>query len=152
MHDVEPDGLRARERNDGNARIAHQCGADSFAGTSDEVEYILRRARAPENFAHRTRDCGRLFRGLHNHGVAGHECSHGHAAANREREIPRRDHCGNAARLIPLFIEFADEFAQALRCEKFGAFARVVLTEVDCFADIGIRLAPDFARLFHDDR
>ena len=152
LHDVETNGLRACERNDRHARIADEGRTNGFARARDEMQHVFRRACAPKNLAHRARDRRRLLCRLDDDGVARHECSNGHAAANRKREVPRSDDRSNTARLIPLFVEFADKLAESLGFEELRTFARVVLAEINRFADIGVRFAPHFARLFHDDR
>ena len=152
LHDVETNGLRACERNDRHARIADEGRTNGFAWARDEMQHVFRRACAPKNLAHHARDRRRLLCRLDDDGVARHERSNGHAAANRKREVPRSDDRSNTARLIPLFVEFADKLAESLGGKEFGAFTRVVLAEVNRFADIRVCFAPHFARLFHDDR
>ena len=159
VEDVQADVARACERNERYARIAHERCADGLARRGAEVQDIAGQRPLDaalfhglhDDVEHDPGDTGRLLRGLDDDGVARDECGDGHAAADGEGEVPGRDDDGDAARLVPLLIELADEPAQALALKEGHGAAGVEVAEVDGFADVGVCLAPGLAGFLDHD-
>ena len=88
-----------------------------------------------------------LLGGLEDDGVAGRQRGGGHAAGDRQREVPRRDHAGHAsgdvAHRVALTRQLQQRAALAQRERALG----VVLEEVDRLADVGVGLGPGLAGL-----
>jgi hypothetical protein len=126
-------------------------------GRGAEVQHIARAAvprppAASRRMSNMMGDAGRLLGGLDDDGVARDQRGDGHAAADRQREVPGADDDGDAARLVPLLVELADEPPERLRARRgMGGQAGVVLAEVDGLADIGVGLAPGLAGLLDHD-
>ena len=70
---------------------------------------------------------------------------------DRQREIPRRDDDGDAARLVEVAVVLAGHVA-VLRRAELQHLERVVVAEVDRLGDVGVGLAPRLAALVDDPR
>ena len=95
---------------------------------------------------------GRRPRRLHDHGVAGDEGRAGHAGEDGEREVPRGDHEGDAARLVEVDVVLAGRVAHAPGRAQAQHLAPVVLEEVDRLVHVAVGLAPRLARLEGHER
>ena len=147
LNNVKTNALAAGERDQRHARIAHQRRANFFAKAGQESQALARNSRAPQNVAHDFCNAHGLFRGFHRHGVASHQRGNGHAAANSQRKIPRTNDGAHAARLIGDFIQFAHKTAQSGAVKQASGLARVVLAEINRFANVAVGFAPCFASL-----
>ena len=91
--------------------------------------------------------------GLNTTGVAGHERGGDHAGRDREREVPRRDHDADAARLVPVRVRARPAVASiGAPSPSATARAAVVLAEVDRFAHVGVGLGERLAGFEHAQR
>ena len=96
-------------------------------------------------------DARRLLGGLDHAGVAADQGRGGHAGADGQREVPRADDHGDAARLVDDLVDLADELAESSGVEEPDGFARVELEKVDRFADVRVGFDPGLAALLDDD-
>ena len=89
--------------------------------------------------------------GLSSTALPGDERGGGHAAEDREREIPRGDDGAEAAALVGEGVVFAGEMALRSRAEFDERLAGVVAAEIDGLGDVGIGFAPGLGLLvdFH---
>ena len=126
--------------------MVDQRRADLLADAGQVVDDAGREAGLLEHLHQLRRDDRRLLGRLHDDGVAGDEGGGGHAAEDRQREVPRRDDDGDAARLVEVLVLLAGHVA-ALRLGQAEHLAGVVLAEVDRLGDVGVGLAPGLAAL-----
>ena len=119
--------------------------ADGFSFSGQVVQDILRCSGFPEELACDPGDARCLLGRFHDDGVAGDQRSDGHAHADRQGKVPRTDDDGDAPTLVVREIQFADELAQTLRSFKGEGLPRVVLAEINGFADVGVRFPPCLA-------
>ena len=91
----------------------------------------------------------RLLGRLEHHGVAGGQRRGRHAAGDREREVPRRDHRRHAARLVGHRVALAGHLHQLGALLELDRLACVVLEEVDRLAHVGVGLGPGLCALAH---
>ena len=147
FQDPQADLLRAREGDQGHARIADEHVAHFAALGGKILQGVARHSGLPEDFAEQPGNAAGLRRGLDDGRVARHQRGSGHAGADGQGEIPGTDDRGHAAGLMPVVIQFAHETAEPLRLEEADGHAGVKFAEVDGLADVGIGLAPGLARL-----
>ena len=86
---------------DGDVRVLDETGADVLADTGQELDDAVRQRRrlaAPRPACHAI--AGVCSAGFRIDGVAGDERGDGHPARDGEREVPRRDHRGDALALV----------------------------------------------------
>ena len=144
----EADRLRAGERDERDRRVLDQVRADLLADAGQEGEHAGRDARLVQDLDETQRDAGRLLRRLEEHRVAGDQRGGDHAGGDREREVPRRDHHADPARLVGVRVGShpATWPTRAPRGEA-ERLASVVLAEVDRLAHVGVGLGDRLARL-----
>ena len=70
-----------------------------------------------------------------------------HAGEDREREVPGRDHEGDAARLVEVDVVLAGRVAHAPWLAEAQHLAPVIFEEIDGLGDVGVGLAPGLAGL-----
>ena len=75
--------------------------------------------------------------------------AHRHAAQNRQREIPRRNHDADAQRQIAHLIALAGKLHHGLRTGQAQHLARIIFAEVDGLGDFRFRFRPGLARFEH---
>ena len=74
-----------------------------------------------------------------------HQRRHGHAAEDREREIPGRDHDAHAECEISELAVFARHLHDGLRAAEPLHFARVVFAKINRFRGFGFSFGPGLA-------
>ena len=149
--DLEPDRARTRERDQVDSRVADQRRArvalareqpERRRGDPGPVQRLDQRVRAP----------GRLLRRLQHDRVARRERRGGHPGGDREREVPGRDHRGDAERLVADRVALPGRLGERRRLIERRGAGRVVLEEVDRLADVGVGLRPRLRALAHLER
>lgn len=86
---------------------------------------------------------------FHHRAIAGDERGARHAREDREREVPRRDHRRDPARLEAQRVRLAREIHRRSPARKPRRLLGVVAQEVGGFGDVGVGLAPVLALLEH---
>ena len=72
-----------------------------------------------------------------------------HAGHNRQREIPRRNHDARAQRQIEHFVVLAGHLHGRFRRRELLHLPRVILREIDRFADVSLGFGPRLAGFEH---
>ena len=147
--DLEADGLRAGERDDGDVGVLDQPGADVLAEPGQELEHPGRRAGREQRLGQPPGHAGGLLGRLEDHRVAGGQRGHGHPARDGEREVPRRDDRGDALALVGHAVRLARGRLHEVGGGRRQAqhLAPVVLAEVDRLAHVAVGLVPRLGRL-----
>ena len=92
-------------------------------------------------------DPRRLLGRLEHDRVAGDELGRHHPHRDGQREVPRRDHDGDAARLVREPVGLAGHVEDGAALAEAQRLAPVVLAEVDGLAHLGVGLGDRLARL-----
>ncbi len=145
--DVQADLFRTGEGDHAGLGMAHQGVANLAAATGAEVNRLGRKTGFKQHFQELGRDHRRRAGGLEHHRVARDQCSNGHAAHNRQREVPRRNHHHHAQGLVVEIVLFARPGAYGLGATETHHLAGVVFQKVDRLGHIAIRLE-EVLRLF----
>ncbi len=95
---------------------------------------------------------GRLLGGLEHDGVAGRQRGGDHAGGDREREVERRDHAGDAAGDVAHRVALARHLDERAAVGERERALGVVLEEVDRLGDVTVGLRPRLAALAHGQR
>ena len=94
------------EGDDRNIRMAGQRGADLLTDPRQELHHAWRESSLLPNLLELSCHQSGLLGRLHDDGVPGNQGGGGHAAQDREWEIPRCDDHGHAARLVEIMVFF----------------------------------------------
>ena len=150
-HDLEPDLVRAGERDRVHARVAHERGAD-VALAGQQGERRRRHAGLAQRLREDERAAGRLLGRLEDDGVAGGQAGGGHPERDRHREVPRGDDGDDAAGLVAQLVALARGLEERSALREIERPAGVVLEEVDRLADVAVGLRPRLGALAHRQR
>ena len=126
-----------------------EARADLLADAGEERQHAGREAGVEEDLDEPQRDPRRLLRRLEHHRVAGDERGGDHASRDREREVPRRDHDADAARLVEVRVPLAGRLEHWCAFAHAHRLAPVVLAEVDRFAHVRVGLRERLAGFEH---
>jgi hypothetical protein len=149
--DLQADRPRAGERDRRHAWVAHQRGA-GLAVALQQPDRLGRDAGVAQRLDEHEAAQRRLLGGLEDHRVAGRQRRGDHAGRDRDREVPRRDDRGHAARRVVQAVALAGDLEQRPAAAQCDRAPRVELQEVDGLADVGVGLGPRLARLAHAER
>ena len=123
------------------------------ARAGQEMQHVAGHAGLPEDFAHRLGDAAGLRRGLHQRRVAHHQRGGGHAAADRQREVPGLMTEATPRGWCHWWFNSPTNCPNRCGWNRRTAVAGVILAEVDGLAGVGVGLAPRLAGLAdHDGR
>ncbi len=132
--------------------LRHERFARGAAWSGEKADDVSGHARLIQNI---NEDCGdgrRIARRLHHHRVSRDDGSHRHAAHNRRRKIPRRNHDADAERNIFEIVFFAVERGQFLRSTQAQRLASIVFAEIDQLGDVRIGFRPGLANFVAQPR
>ena len=138
---------RSGEDDAGDIRLRHQRSTNpSVAG--HQTQRRVRQACLLQQANGRGCDPRRLFGGLGNHRVAGHQRRSDLAEEDRQRKIPRRYRDEHAATAQLQHIALAGRARHRFaRTEQIAAFRRIIAAEIDRLADFRKRVIERLAAL-----
>ena len=145
--DIESHVARAGEGDETRLGVLDQSVSERRAGAGTEVDHSGRQAGFFQSLEKLGRDGRRIAGRLEDHGVAAHHRRRSHAAHDRQREIPRRDHRAHAQRDITQGVAFAGKLHGWFGFGQVQGQASVELQEVDRLAGVGFGFVPVLADL-----
>ena len=143
--DFEANGARAGEGDQINPRMLDEGLAD-VSKAREQGQGSFGKPGLAEDFGQEPAHDRRPLARFQHNGIAGHERGDGHAAGDRQREVPRRDHHRDSARQVLGRVGLAGHIAMA-RLRQAEHLTGVILTEIDRLGDVGVGLAPGFGAL-----
>ena len=150
--DLDADGARARERDEAGLRMLDERIADRRAAARQEVQDPVRHPRLVARLQEHRRDAGRVRGGLENDRVAGDERGGRHSRQDREREVPRGNHDGDAEGDVLELVSLAGKGRQGLWLGQPLHLAGVELAEVDRLGRVPVGLGPGLGLFEHHHR
>ena len=146
--DPEPHRTRSGERDHVHPGVANQ----RLTGVAEPGQQRHRApgdARLAQRRRQHQRRARRLLGRLQDDRIARGQAGGGHPGRDGEREVPRRDHRDNAARLVAHLVPLAGRLHELRPARQPHGLARVVLEEVDRLAHVGVGLGPRLRALAH---